>query len=557
MMRRRMLAATVVAVALVLTGCAGLPESGQVYPGQAAEDASEPPDLTFLPGLPQQGATPVEIVEGFLRAGVGPTDTWERAKQFLTEEFREVWNPEAGVTIDIPGGREVLQTDPESVSVSLRTVATVDDTGAYRQSDGGSTSLNYRLEQQDDGEWRISEGPDGIVLDRGVFTSVFRSYSLVYFDPGYDFLVPDTRWFPTTATTATRIADALVNRPVGEWLDGAVVSAFPEGVTIRPSVPVSSNVAQVELSEEALSADAVTIDRMLTQLEASLNGAGVTRVELSVGDAPLDASTVRTASTRVFGPALVLTEEGFGLFGSDGLTPVEGLSEAIPPLQPSSIQTTADRQLAAVRTASGVARVGADATVAVIDERPGLINPTIDPSGTVWTVPQGAPDQVHATLADGTAIDLTGALGAVDSVVAMSISRDGTRMAAVVTAGGLVQVRVHGVLRDADEVPVGLGDGLVLAEVSESPIGLAWLDDSRVGVLSATEDGAEVTEVQVSGPASTVAVPVDADSIAGNVTAASVRLRSADGALLARRGGNWQQIGTGVWVLATQQGVLE
>ena len=50
------------------------------------------------------------------------------------------------------------------------------------------------------------------MLDRDVFPSVFHDYSVMYFDPTWEYLVPDVRWFPT-ANAASRVADALVNEP--------------------------------------------------------------------------------------------------------------------------------------------------------------------------------------------------------------------------------------------------------------------------------------------------------------------------------------------------------
>ncbi len=78
--RRGILSGVILALALVLSACAGLPTSGPVNAGNDADADVAPPDFSFLPDHPQPGATPEEIVEGFIRAGSGPgiTGDWER-----------------------------------------------------------------------------------------------------------------------------------------------------------------------------------------------------------------------------------------------------------------------------------------------------------------------------------------------------------------------------------------------------------------------------------------------------------------------------------------------
>ncbi|MET0734233.1 MAG: hypothetical protein ABWY55_01105, partial [Microbacterium sp.] len=71
------------ATVLALTACAGLPTSGPVNEGLPADHDAGSPDFSFIPDRPQPGATPEQIVEGFIRAGSGPADNWARAREFL------------------------------------------------------------------------------------------------------------------------------------------------------------------------------------------------------------------------------------------------------------------------------------------------------------------------------------------------------------------------------------------------------------------------------------------------------------------------------------------
>lgn len=553
---RSILSAVVVVAALVLSACAGLPASGPVNPGLAAGEDAGSPEFLFRPDEPQPGATPEQIVDGFIRAGSGPgpAANWDVARMFLAPSIRESWDPNASVTIDLPDEREPVSPTEGAVDLSVVSVATIDENGAY-QPDEGVIQLSFRLAQQDDGEWRITEAPDGVVIDRDVFANVFHRYALMYFDPTWQFLVPDMRWFPTT-NAATRIADALVDGTPSEWLGESVLNAIPESVSLaRPSVPLESGIAQVTLSAEALLVESTTLDRMQTQLAASLATAGASGAQMSVASTPLDAESVPTRSTRVTGPPLVLTDEGFGFLAGDELTPVPGLSEAMRLVSPAAIQVAPDRDFAAVRLVSGgAARVPAEGDITVVDSRAGLIDPGADPFGYIWSVPRDQPAAIEVFSASGERSAVADAWPAAAEVIAMAVSRDGTRLAGLLVTGGRSEVWIAGIVRGEDDVPVRMGEAVPLGALSGTGSGLAWLDDTTVGVLSGVAEGPLFTEQLVGGPATTTDAPQGAASVAGATSISTVRLRTEDAALYVKRAANWQRTTSGISILATQQG---
>ncbi len=298
-----------------------------------------------------------------------------------------------------------------------------------------------------------------------------------------------------------------------------------------------------------------TLNRMLTQLEASLGTAGATDVVLSVGTAPIEAEPVPVRSTRVTSPSLVLMEEGLGFLVGDELQPIPGLTEVIGTVSPASIQVTAERDWVALRLTDGtVARQGADGSSDLLDEREGLIDPANRP------VRRGVERPALAALPRSSPSLRTGPIAVADAwpgatqISAMAVSRDGTRIAAIGSAGARSSVWVAGIVRDADGVPQRLGAPVLIGAVEGTGLALAWLDDSTVGVLSHDGEASFVVEQLIGGPAATTAAPVGIASIAGGSAISPVQLRDEDGALYARRGTNWQQSASGILVLATQQG---
>ena len=552
MRRAPVLIAVAAVLATALAGCAGLPSSGTVNPGRAVTAAPANPSFDFRPGGPAAGATAQQIVDGFLNAASGPEQNWGVAQAYLTAQARAAWNPRAGVTVDVFGARAFTQPEEGVVDLQTTPAGTVDAAGVFAPADGDRASVRFRLERQEDGEWRISQAPDGLLLDEDLFRRVFHSYPVMFFDPTHTFLVPDVRWFPALNAPA-RIADALNGSPA-PWLAESVVSAFPPSIRLTPAVPVSGAAAQVEVSAAALDLDQLTLDRMQTQLVASLAGAGVTDAVMVVDGARVTASRVATRDTKVDGRALVLTDAGFGFLLSSELTPVPGLSAAISAAAPVSVVTSPERTQAAARLPDGIAaRISADGSVRAADRRPGLLDPSLDPFGGVWTVPRDNPAAVAVELDGGERVTISGWRGATQ-IDAMQVSRDGSRVAAIVGYGAGSAVVAAGVVRDAAGTPMALGEWTLLGVLPVRGTALAWLDGTTLGVLAGSGDDTVYVEQPVGGLPVVAAAPPGAVSLAGSSSAASVRLRDASGTIYARRSATWIATATGVAVLAIQQG---
>ncbi|MFJ6653218.1 LpqB family beta-propeller domain-containing protein [Microbacterium sp. NPDC091313] len=550
---RRALAVLLTALTLALTACTGLPTSGTVNPGLSPVDADSDPEIRFVPNGPQDGASPEDIVNGFIRAGSGPQGEWAIARQFLTSDLKARWNPRASVTIDRLSDRTAPTAPVDGVS-TIQVVPTgfVDATGAYQPQDGSPVTLDFTLEQVN-GEWRISDAPDGVVLFEEEFRSVYRSVSLQFFDRSWRYLVPDERWFPSTSI-ATAVATALVDGGPSPWLAGAVRSAFPDDVSVVGAVPAVDNTATVELDAAALPLGQTVLDRMLTQLRESLRSVDVTSVSMTVGGATLDASAVAVQSTMVDQRSLVERADGtFGFVEGQGVEAVP-VSEAIEQAGANAVEVAPSLDTAAVRTTAGVVlRAGTEGQLAVLDERSGLIEPSIDPSGAVWTATGADPTAVRVYPAEGAPIAVGAAWPGATSISAMRVSRDGTRVAAAVVVRGQTQLWVSSIRRDDDGVTISLGTPVVLATLDGTAASLAWLDDGTVGALVTSDGETALREQPIGGPGTDLTVPDGTVALVGGNS--NPRLRTADGGLYVRQGPSWAQVAGGIGLLAVQQGM--
>ncbi|GAA3652947.1 LpqB family beta-propeller domain-containing protein [Microbacterium marinilacus] len=559
--RRVRAASAGLALLLALTGCTGLPLSGPVTAGIAPGDAAEGPDPQFYAGAPTAGASPEEIVTGFVEAAISPQDSWETARLYLDGDLARDWQPQSGVFVDSADSREYRVVD-DAVTVTIDPTATVDEHGTYTTSATGTVELPFRLAQREDGEWRIVEAPDGIVLDRQSFASIYSDHTLAYFDPTWTYLVPDVRWFPTSGNTATYIVRELVDGAPSPWLAGSVASAFSQDIDLaESSVPVDTDqVAHVQLNDVAAGADSTARGRMMAQLNASLTNSGVQSVSLTIenDETPLQANAVSVAQTRPDSRALVLRSGEFGFLSGSELTRIDGLSDTVEDMEGSidSIAVSRDQQVAAVLQSSGrVHRLTSDGqTDHVDDEREGLIDPAIDPFGYIWTAAEDDPERLIAWAPELEPFAIQGAWGGASTITAMSMSRDGSRLAALVSSGGQDLAVVSSVRRDRTGKPTGLGEAMRVTQLTEPGIAVSWIEDGRIGIVSGDGSTTTVIEQQVGGPAERSTAPSGVVSIQFGTQDSSVRLLDDEGTVYMRRGSSWQATGADVSVIATQMG---
>jgi hypothetical protein len=550
---------TLAAAAAMLAGCASIPQSGAVHPGDV-QDRDGGLTIDILAQGPAKGASQEEILRGFVDAAASPQGGYEVAKQFLTSRFATEWNPDAGTLVDGGAEREYSQTGDLSMTLSMTPIAEISAHGQYAESAvPTSTILQYEFAKVG-GEWRVSKAPQGILIDKPTFDVVFGAYSLYFYDPTFTYLVPDLRWFARRPTTPTQVVRELLAGP-SPWLTGAVVSAFPVGTTLAAdAVIVTSRDAKVPLSSDAVRGDQVTQQRMREQLGESLfTVPSIGSVTIVVGGIEQEIPDFAVQpQPKGDSRALVLRDGAFGFLAStgDSVQAIEGISDPVAALDPLEATLGRDQTTAAVLNASGVWSVRAGSDAVHLDSRRRLIAPGIDAAGFVWSVPGDAPSAITAFDSSGGSHPVATNWPDAQSIAALRISRDGTRVIALLQADGGARFVAAAVIRDADtQVPTSLGDPLELTTAVGTPLDATWTDDVSVVSLTDVGDGATRLITQQIGGSSVAIDGTDASvTVAGGNSVRDLRLLTADGVLEQRRGVVWQPRIDGVSLLATQQG---
>ncbi|WP_438855304.1 GerMN domain-containing protein [Agromyces sp. M3QZ16-3] len=553
------LAIAATTVVLALTACVSIPTSGPVNQGDL-EGTEQPVDIDILPRGPRADATQQQILEGFIDAAASPSGNYEIARQFLTPAFAEEWESDAAVSVDVLADRSFTQLGDDLIRMRVVPRASLAENGQYIAA--GSTEpvqLEYRFEQDDEGQWRISLAPPGVLIDETSFGLVYRDYSLAFFDPQFRYIVPDVRWFAGRDSLQTSIVRALLEGPV-EWLGPGVASAFPEDVELGQStVPVTGGTAAVDLRGAAFD-NIRTIQLMQYQLEQSLLGVrNVDDVSLTLNGVPLsapDTSDLPERTLRVDPRPAVFDGEAFGYLSSAGdqVSSIEGISDRVVELGPTAAALGPGATAAAVLAEDGVHLVEADADTVLLDPRAGLISPALDVDGIVWSVPGDAPDELAWYAADGSSGQIAVPWTA-DRIISLQLARDGTRMAALLVDGSRTRLVAASVVRGEDGVPTELGPvTLELAASGGTPLDVAWLDSRTVGTLTRTSDSETRLTVQELGtPAESRDGPPQGIQVDGANSLRDLRILTADGDLATGAGVGWQVQARDLRFLATQQ----
>ncbi|WP_051259982.1 LpqB family beta-propeller domain-containing protein [Corynebacterium sputi] len=231
--RRRALTAVVAGTALVLASCASLPSDSSP---EVVRPYSAPGEVMEIPE-PRNGVAQDVILRDFFTAMAHPTDDFEAARKFLTEDAAENWIPQREMLVltdvNIISGVDGQSRTGDTYEVRSEVVGSLTTNGAYQQSQG-SWMEEFRMDRDSDGQWLISELPDGIYLERSTFMESYVPHNIYFVDPTGQRLVPDRRWlYRGEPDQVARLMQLLRAGPRIELGQGVTTA-------LRPSIEVST-----------------------------------------------------------------------------------------------------------------------------------------------------------------------------------------------------------------------------------------------------------------------------------------------------------------------------
>jgi len=538
------------AVAVVLGGCAGIPSSGPVE--RVADDSGpEQSTVRYAPVGPSRGASPQQIVRGYLDAMLAYPVSTGTAALYLTPDAAKRWRSSEGVAVytqpDVDLSETVLlDAEQESVVVDLQTspVARLDRQGHF-QNGGDERPRSYVLHKIK-GQWRISNPQDGVMVTSTYYDDYFRPFSLYFFDAPGERLVPDLVHLAVGEQLPTALVTALARGP--GRTPGAFRTYVPSAKTLRPSVTVGNeHVADVEFSASLTKLSTGERERLAAQIVWTLR------------------SVPALLGVRIFGGTPILSARGdrvhpadsWGGFGppaanahtyalvDDKLVEIDGTS--VKPVTGAwgrdaggaMEAAVGDRSVAAVLSGRDRVRItdrAGDGRLDVSGAR--FIAPRWDPDDRLWLIdrPSGS---TRVRIVDGDRVRNLSARGLRGlGVRSFALSPDGARYALTATDGGGPSIYVGPVRHDKDGRLTALGDPRRLAVGVREPRSVGWVSTTRLGLLGASDAGVQQYEVAYDGT-----------DLTGGDTGGGPLLPDVDAAHLAGRTGE----NSARWVLDGQR----
>lgn len=591
--RAALLAALGLGGAGALCACAQLPRDGEVRQSDvvvAEEDA-----LMQSAAGPEVGASPKEIVEGFLRAcAAGYSDGFATARSFLTKAAADSWSPQDVVMVYTGSESPVVEQAGEGV-VDLRTrlIGSLDGAGILTPRDDEDHSISYSLTADSTGQWRIAGLPGGVLLPAPAFSQEFSAYLLHFLSFDRERAVPELRW-AALRTAAPTLMRLLLEGP-SDWLAPGADTLVPPGLRLLGGLDAplpADGAVTVSVSSEAAALDATGRALLVAQIERTLTQvAGIHSVSvraLGDGEDPRDAdagtalggaadldaapgasgqaigmsggNVVRGLSTAretlATSRALGTTSARWPDVGADGtivalvgrsmllLAPGRSAASVIHSVDDESAGQTADDDQAGDDQADGDQadgdRAGGDRAGG---DRAEMTPPVIDRHGWTWTVARG---EIIALNRAGLRAEPAAEWLAGSRILALDVSAESERLVVRRLVDGETADRVEAavIVRDARGRPQRLGPPLTVPGTGGTRA-LAWSDPVAVAVLADDGNGApDVKQVQVGGTAAAIPGLAGAVELTANRTDGLVLLTDSSGQVWHRNDGTWRVAAT-------------
>ena len=549
----RKLAALLLLVSL--TGCAALPISGPVRIGPDLTPNADVESFYYSPSGPTEGASQAEILSGFLAAGTGPQNDYAVAREFLSESVRASWNPNLEVLVQRQSPQVSIGAD-DTAQLTVDVVAQIDADGKYEtKAFGTNRILDYKFILEG-GQWRLSSAPDATVLIRPVFEVVFRDYAIYFVDRQKRSLVPELRWFPATAATGTKLANALLRGP-SSWLRPAVISAIPSGTRLSiDAVTVENGVALVDLTARALVASRADRTLLKAQLDATLSQLpNIQQVAISIERSSQEITDAVGQLREDGTPSLVvLGDQGLEAMMS-AETDFLGAGADFFELNPTSKFAIAKQSswLAALTPAGVIRTSSIDPGVAaeLVDSRAGIVHIEFDPQAYLWSVGRARGSEVIATFTNGDQARVAASWLASEAVRGFSISPEGSRIAMLVAGPDRNRVLVAGIVRDSSGTPIELATPIEIGSEIAGPAQVNWVNLLTVAVINETADFTNAVLVSIGGTSRTISAFPNARVIVSVGGSSQLFLLGAGGELYRFTGSSWAIVRNDVKALTT------
>ena len=476
-------------LAVLATGCAQLPDSGPVERVASASSRTHG-SVRYEPARPRPGATPQQIVDGYLDAMLAYPEATGIVQSYLTPAAADAWRSTAGLTVYSSIATRAGAANPRraEVRIAARTLFTVNSAG---QASAGGQDVTRELQlERVEGQWRVANPVPGYLVTRQFAEDYVRSYPLWFFDESGERLVPEL----VHAVVSEQLPLTLTRR----------LAAGPRQSTLRTFL-LGPDDLRVNMTGKIVNVDfqsdlGGSADKVAGQLISTLRGVpGLDGVRILVDGAP-EGDVHPIDAVVGFGPG-PLTTRTYALRGNR-VVDVTGRVRAINgPWGRSARNAVAiavdGEAISAVLPGRNSVVVGSrsDGRTETF-EGTDFVDPSWDDQGRLWLIDHQGGTRVRVVRGGEVATVDAGELGVIGS---FAVSPDRSRYAAVVRSGEEESVVVGAIQHNADGDPIRLLAPRVVSASSAGERSVGWESPTRINFVAIGATGQQLYSVGLDG----------------------------------------------------------
>ena len=536
--------------ALVATGCTTLPTASAPERFDVSDQASVPLDLSAAG--PTQNSTPTTLVNDFLLAcAAGPSDDFQTARKYLTQQAASAWRPTVQVQIYASGTAPTVtgedptanedDADAQTTTVNLTATltATLDQIGVLTLASGSpSLQRSFQLTKQD-GQWRIATLEDEVILSEASFKASFQQGDLFFPSSTRDALVADPRWYP-----ARRLSSLLLSGLMGgpsELIADSVVNAIPAGITLpSQGVTVEDGVAVVELSGQlpADGSEQRLLASEITQTLMQARAANSVRIKVSGVELPQDG----LLQVQDLQPnAAVGIHEGQAVSVSASNVSATGIPVPQGAVKPArgwngaTVTAWLDGDSMTITGSTGtfMTKVGSPTW------------PSVDRYGWAWSANSSPGGAIQLIKTDGSMTSLPAPVSTDATVKSLRISPDGARALMVIQQGNRTWVSISTIQRDYSGTPQTLSIQTPLGGLTQTVMDASWAGSDRLVALVKDPNvtsGMSIAIITLGGFTSWLQAPDGAQRVTAGGSPSVLWVMGKDNTAFSRSGSTWQTL---------------
>lgn len=539
-------------IMLLISGCSFVPITGPVNNGLDIGKVERTSLTSNSPQPPTIGMTKLEIAAGFLAANENAIGDFSIAREYLASFLTFEWLPSAGI--------QVFETSLSLKEVSESVIQTqgvlsllVDQQRRPKlptETNLKSFELNFVKEN---GEWRITNPPSGIVLSSVAFQRNYAVTNLWFFDESKSQLVPDFLVVAKQSDLAPQLIRALFAGS-STWLKPAIVNMFdPEFLSGLATTQRVADSITVDFDAEILRMTDQQRVLLISQMAQTLKQVdNLTGLRITTGGQLLNIARVKNPLNLTTGSwqgQLIDNEVKLYALSADGVLnkPLENEnldSWLVRFANPSSLAISSNEvQLAGyLPNSSELYLAGRFQEPKLVAQVANLSDLNFDASGTLWFLNRSNRN-VYGF--DGSNLLTTQFKLTQGNVLNHAmVAPDNVRVALVAQAGARSNLLIGRVKRTSSEIKFVRIQKLI--SINGEVLDLNWYSPTQVILLVnfPTQQDLVALIIDIATAAQTILrMPAETKSLVANANQ-SIAVVNGSGEIWLRNQGMWSQVGT-------------